>query len=164
MSAELDLVHEGQTWRRKRDGTITRILFVDRVGRYQRQVTHQAERRTHHTIHSFLDKFELMDSVEGAPVVEQIETENQETTMSDDIGDTLGWLNRTAEGKLTADSEEWDKPTATWHFSRNAECTHDGKLRRVHLGDLGQADANGRLATVKLYGKECPSCRGLLYG
>lgn len=83
--------------------------------------------------------------------------------MSDDIGDTLGWVNGAMARKLTGDSEEWDKPTATWHFSRNAECTHDGKLRRVHLGDLIQADASGKPTTIKLYGKQCTSCKALLY-
>jgi hypothetical protein len=61
-SPELSRVRVGQTWRRKSDGTLTRIVFVDRIGKYHKQISHDCERRTHNKITTFLEQYELVDN------------------------------------------------------------------------------------------------------
>lgn len=60
MSAPAESVQPRQRWRRKGDGILTEVIYVDPPFQFRRSVHHQARRRTVTEIGSFLKKYEIM--------------------------------------------------------------------------------------------------------
>ncbi|MFJ5725853.1 hypothetical protein [Streptomyces sp. NPDC093149] len=60
MSAATEPVQPGQRWRRKSDGVLTEVIYVDSPFQFRRSVHHRAQRRTITEFCSFLKKYEIV--------------------------------------------------------------------------------------------------------
>ncbi|MFD7661337.1 hypothetical protein [Streptomyces sp. NPDC059788] len=60
MSAATEPVQPGRRWRRKSDGALTKVIYVDSLFRFRRSVHHRAQRRTITEFGSFLKKYAIV--------------------------------------------------------------------------------------------------------
>ncbi|MFD3970203.1 hypothetical protein [Streptomyces cyaneofuscatus] len=87
MSAATGSVQPHQRWRRRSDGVLTRILYVDSPSQFRRSVHHQAQRRTITEYGSFLKKYEIVS--DAVPT---------NTSVQDDAAQAGQEKNTTCEG------------------------------------------------------------------
>lgn len=97
MSAATGSVQPHQRWRRKSDGVLTRVLYVDSPSQFRRSVHHQAQRRTITAYGSFLKKYEIVSAAVPADSSVQV-----------DIAQAEQEKNTTCEGILVRQGQIWE--------------------------------------------------------
>ncbi|MGW0536349.1 hypothetical protein [Streptomyces sp. NPDC003032] len=97
MSAPIESVQPGQRWRRKSDGVLTKVIYVDSPFQFRRSVHHQAQRRTITEYGSFLKKYEIV--ADAAPTG---------TSTQDEDAQAQQEKNTTREGILVRGGQIWE--------------------------------------------------------
>ncbi|MGW0898669.1 hypothetical protein ACWD0G_16990 [Streptomyces goshikiensis] len=122
MSAATGSVQPRQRWRRKSDGVLTKVIYVDSPSQFRRSVHHQAQRRTITEYGSFLKKYEIVS--DAVP-----------TSIQDDVAQVDQEKNTTCEG-LVRRGQIWENLDAR-QSNRHVviESVADGEAQvRDHYG------------------------------
>ncbi|NUQ96163.1 MAG: hypothetical protein HOY79_06220 [Streptomyces sp.] len=125
MSAATEPVQPGQHWRRKSDGVLTTVIYVDSPFQFRRSVQHRAQRRTITEFGSFLKKYEIVS--DAVPTG---------TSAQDDDAQAQQEKNTTREGILVCRGQIWEDLDTRQSKRRVViESVTDGEARvRAHYG------------------------------
>lgn len=117
-------IQPGQRWRRKIDGILTTVIYVDSPFQFRRSVHHRARRRAITEFGSFRKKYEL--------VSDAVPTD----TSAQDNAQAQQEKNTTRDGILVCPGQIWEDLGSRQHMRRViVESVAKGRARvRVHYG------------------------------